>query len=495
MTEDGALPMIESQDVRLTVVGLNHDEGESYIDIGKIAEQMKRLLALWLCLAIGFGGLTCAAGLASRKILLAEDVKALVSFSYDNSATIYNIRKIKSPGVVEDALNDLGLDILDMEDIRNAIEINGVIPDHAQDQMSMYYNLLSQSGSNSGEAVRSLLGTSYDVTRYIISFDYASVHMDSNAGIDFMNALLRAYQNYFAKNYNYNKAMGNPLSAVDYHDYDYAEAVNIFSTTLDSVISYLSSVESSGTTGFRSVETGFNFQDLRRTAATLRDIDLDRVSSYIVIHSVSTFDAATEISYYEWLIENLTRQRTVERARLSSLTNSIEEYEKDPILVAVQDGNSVVTNMEDLNANYDAMITEKLNTQAAITSYTRSISYYESVIEGFRNAETASTEDIEKVEGYLSSLNEKLNLLIDNTVKSIDEYYEKVAFSNRIQVLIPASLDNPPIISEWAVEAVVVVELIIFAIFFATAIISGTITHDTFEQSTGKDNHQERHSS
>ena len=464
--------MKDVKDVRLTVVGLHGEENddEIQIDFGKAARELRRMLALWLCLAVGLGAVAGAVGLAAQRVMGREPIRALVNFSFDDSAADYDIRKIKSPGVVEDALNAMGLKIDNIDVIRNAIEINGVIPDSAHEYMGMYYDVVTQGGAAAIPALQSLLNTQYDVTQYIVSFDYPYAGMSRKMGIDFVNTLLRAYQDYFAETYNYNEAMGNPLSAVDYREYDYAEAANIFSTALDSMTSYLSAVESSATTTFRSVETGFTFQDLRRAADTLRNIDLDRVASYIVIHSVSSYDAETEISYYQWLIENLTRQRTVERTRLASLTRSISEYEKDPVLVSGQDGAAVLNNLEDLNGHYDTMITEGLDTQATIASYTRSISYYERVIEGFRNAESANEEEIEKVEGYLSSLNEKLNALFEDATKTVDEYYDKVAFANRMQVLIPATARNTPLITKTTVMMVVAVEALLFAAFCAVAL-------------------------
>ena len=457
----------EKQNVRLTVINRNEDEDTYEIDLAMVWEEAKRCFAVWLCVAIGVGAISGAVALVAQKYILTESVQSLVSFA---SGANYDIRKIKSPTVVELAMEDRNMDLRDLEIIRNAIEIKGVIPDRAVDKMSMYYGIMSQGGIN---AVESILDTSYGISRYIISFDYFHTGYSQEEGIDFMNALLRAYQEYFTANYNYNEAMGNTLMAIDYRNYDYAEAINIFSTTLDNLSSYLSSVETSETAAFRSTETGLTFQDIRRTASTIQDNDLDRASSYIMIHSVSANDAPTQIAYYEWLIENLTQKRAVQRTRMASLTNSIENYEKDPVLIAVQDGNSVVTSMEDLNANYDSMITQMLETQATIASYNRSISYYESVIEGFRNASGSSPRDIEIVEGYLESLNVKMNVLLNDASRTVNEYYERMAFANRIQVLVPATNKPIPIISVLAIKIVVITQFVIICAFGCVAFFKG----------------------
>ena len=464
-------PASEITDVRLTLAGWDDEETAS-VDFGKIGRKMKQMLARWVCLAVGLGLLAGAAGIAFQHFFLMDDIKTLLSISTDGAGVGYDIRKIKSPSVVEAAVIELKLDVRSAEKIRNAISIGGVIPDSAQDQISMYYKIFTQSGANSVSTVESLLNTEYRIERYIVSLDYFAAGMNQEDGLDFMNALLRAYQDYCAKYYNDNEAMGSPLNAVDYQEYDFAEAVNIFSSSIDSITDYISTMEGTGVKAFRSVETGFTFEDLRRTAEALRDIDLDWITSYIVVQSVSTYDAATAISYYEWLIENLLRQRTVERTRLAALKTSIEEYEKNPILIAVQDDNSVVTSAEDLNANYDDMITEKLKSQAVIASYNRSISYYERVIEGFQGAELSSPEDIEIVKAYLADLNRKMNDLTENAAKTVDEFYKKAAFSDRIRVLIPATVKTAPIIPKIALLSSFGTMATVFCAYFTIALVS-----------------------
>lgn len=301
------------------------------------------------------------------------------------------------------------------------------------------------------------------------------MNMFQEDGIAFLNTLLRAYQDYCALNYNDNVSLKNPLNMIDYHDYDYAEAVNIFSTTLDNISNYLSGLNSGSGASFRSTQTGFTFQDLSRVVSLLRNVDLDRVSSYIIIHSISRYDAETEISYYNWLIENLTRQRTVQRTRLASLSDSIDTYDKDSlIIIASQDGGSVVSGSGDLNANYDAMINEKLSAQATISSCTRSISYYESVIEGFQNSGASSNPaDVERVDEYLRILNESVNQLIRNVFLTANEYYEKIAFANEIRVLVPATAEKIPLISSLALKIVLVVEALLFVFYVAYAFVLG----------------------
>ncbi len=445
----------------------NQDD-ELTLDFGLIWKRFKGFLALWLCLALALGALSGALTLFAQRVILSREVKALVASGG------YDISKIKSPVVIENALHETGSDATSIEDIRNALEIEGVISNRAYEKLSMYYDLLSQAqGADASELVQTLLDTDYQVSQHIVSFDYGKADMTREEGLDFLNALLRAYQDYCIL-LNNNTTLQNPLSAADYREYDYAEAANIFSSALNNISSYLSQVSGGYmAAAYRSNETGFSFDDLSNMASSLKEIDLDRITSYIVIHSVSSNPPATQISYYEWLIESLSQRRAVQRTRMNSLAESIGAYEKDSIVIlSGQDGLSVAPGMENLNANYDAMIQEELDAQRLISSYNRSISYYEYVIEGFRQAgdNESAPEDIQAVEAYLAELYGKVSELARNVSLTANEYYERVAFSNQVRILLPAIFQRPDVS---LVKIVGVVEALLFLIYASASVILG----------------------
>lgn len=418
-----------------------NDGGELTVDFGAIFRHLKRWFAVWLCLAVALGSLSGACGLLARRYLMGKELKAAVRIPSG-----YDIAKVSSPGVIEDALNETGMETSALESIRKAINIEGLIPNSVRERMSMYYNAASKQ-TDKLDALNTLLGMNYQVSDYVISFNYPSAGMSQKDGANFLNALLRAYQDYCVAVYNSNSTLRNPLGAIDYREYDYAEAANIFDTALGDISSYISQVSGgSGAGAFRSNQTGLTFSDLSNLASSLKGIDLDRVTSYIVIHSVSSNPPDVQITYYEWLIENIARSRAVQRTRLESLTDSINAYEKDSIVIlAGAEGASVAPGLENLNAAYDAMIQEKLDAQAQIASYNRSIAYYETVIEGFRQADggASNPEDVEAVKADLESLNQKITELAKNVSLTANEYYERAAFSNQVPILLPAVHEAP----------------------------------------------------
>ncbi len=468
--ERGEYQMGEDKNVFLTIRNDDRvDDGELRVDFGLILKHAKRFFALWLCLAFATGCLSGALGILAQRVLAEHVTRTLIS-----AQSGYDITKIKAPSVIEDALDEMGFDVLRAGDFRDALEISGVIPSRAYEKMSMYYDMINKASDLDLSSLNLLLDADYNVSQYIISFDYGAANVSQSEGVAFLDALLRAYRDYCVRVYTHDLSMGSPLGVIDYREYDYAEAANIFSNALDSATSYLSSLE--GVAGsFRSTETGLTFQDLRRTANLLKSIDLDRISSYIVIHSVSENDAETEISYYRWRIEQLEQQRSVQRTRFYALEDSINNYRKDDILIINGvNGNSVVSSPTDVNASYDAMIQEKLDAEAAISASTRTIRYYERVIEGFQNAEgTSKPEDTARVRESLDSLNEKVNQLVSNITRSANEYYETVASADEVRVLIPPTWESAPLITDITVKIVLAVEGLLFLGYLGSACFAG----------------------
>ena len=463
--------MDDEKNVRLRIVHENEQQDDEIsIDFVSIWRYLKRYLAIWLCLAVGLGSISGALALFARNPQVTGTAKALIA----TASVDYDTQKIKSPEVIEDALNAMGIDTLELEKVRDAITINGVIPESAYEKMSMYYGLTSDS-SVALTAIESLFDTSYTISRYIVSFNYAKAGLNRADGVLFLNTLLDAYQDYCFSTYNSNAALQNPLEAIDYREYDYAEAVNVFSNTLDNISSYLSQFSNKRMgSSYRSATTGFTFSDLSKIASSLKEIDLDRAASYIVIHSVSENSADVQVSHYEWMIENLEQERAVQRTRLASLMDSINSYEKDSIIIfSGQNGASMAQNPDEINANYDAMIQEEMDTQSRIASYNRSISYYESVIEGFRqtDADASALDDIEIVKGYLEKLYQDLTELAKNVSLTANEYYETVSFADQIPVLVPATFDNEP--PTMLIKAIIAMEAALFVAYFAVSFVHG----------------------
>ena len=466
--------MDDQRDIRLTLVQpQRQDDNEIIIDIPSIFVYIRRLFALWLALAVALGAIFGGIALFAANMKADRNATTIVRFtrSKDPNGNALDVTKLISPAVLTPALDRLGIDLMELEDIRDCFKITGIMSDEAKDQQKLYYDLFQKNGDL--DTVDSLLEISYATSLYILSFDYNKAGFTQEEGIDIVNMVVAAYQDYYNETYSDNHPLTTTINVIDYHDYDYAEAASIFSDQLSQISSYLSSASSGSGASFRSSQTGYTFADLQRQASTLRDIELDELMSYIMINSVTANDIETEISYYQWRIENLEQSRAVQESRLASLTDQIALYQKDPVIYVTGEGNTPIAAASDMSNNYDSLIQDKLNTQASIADYTRTISYYESVIEGFREAETVEEKDKRTVEAYLDSLSAHVQRLAADVQTTAEEYYEKISLGDMLKIPVPGIVPPANNIYTDTAKIIVIVEAVLLLTYLAASVILG----------------------
>lgn len=458
----------EEKNIRLTVVRPESEEADELtIDLYAIFDFAKRLFALWLALAIGVGSLAGAIGLLRQRSTAEQGAEALIRYADED----VDATKISSSNVIKEALLSLNLDVQQEDTIQRCMTVKGVLPSDVYDRQVLYNKLIAKGVDM--DTVDALLEENYQSTSYVVSFDYVRAGYKREEGVEILNAILNAYWQYYDDTYMTRDLLGNSAAVIDYQDYDYAEVVNILSSSLDETLRFISKVSADDKTGFRSSKTGFSFTDLTRIATMLQDIELDRVSSYITVNHVTKYDENTMIRHYEWLIEELQRQRAVQEAQLAALSDSIASYEKDPIIFSMSEGDSAQANSGDVNAYYDSMIRQKLNTQRVISDYNRTCSYYQSVIDGFSEESAAPAGSAEKAEEYLNQMGEKRNWLIDTVAETTEEFYSTARYSGSLQMLVPPTADTPSMISKETLKLVGITEAVLLVLYLGAAAVLG----------------------
>ena len=413
--------METEKNISITLKQPDEDDNSVAISFSTLAKQAKRYFILWLIAAAVVLMFTVGFVMMFKKSTTDNMITALVSFNFDGiekgldpQGKKFDVNKIKSPNVIEAALTDMDISLNFVEGVRRNIYINGVIPNDAMDKISLYKNIYSEGGSAALTAVESMLELGYYPSYYIISFDYYKTGFDLSESKQILDKILKSYQNYFFTNYGYNESLGNAVVAVDYKEYDYPAAIDVFNTTLTNLSDYVSKL-SNADAGFRSNETGYSFSDLKTTIDTLKNADLDSLSSYIVINNV-TNDKELLLTYYKYRIEELSRQQKISQSELDSITNSIDNYEKDTLLFFG---------------------------------------------DGTENAETSYSEEI----------NNKITDLIDTVNKTADEYYETVTFANAYNILVPATGTEPIVVTGDFFMPVFIAEGILLVIYLAIVFI------------------------
>ncbi len=457
-----------------------NNDNSIVISFGSVIRQLKRFLSLWLVISIICALLIMGLTLYISRSTNSDTISALISYNYDNiklgldpKGEKLDINKIKSPNIIESSLTTLNLPIQYVENVRRNITIDGIVPSEDLDKISLYQEAYSKS-SYGLEAINELLNINYFPSYYIINFDNNAAGFDLEDGKKIIDEILSAYQEYFFTEYGYNEAFGNPVSVIDYKDYDYPAAIDVFKSSLDELDLYIQRLQVNDTIKFRSSKTGFNFDDIRRNIDTLRSADLDSLSSYITVNNV-TNDKEELITYYEYKIDNLQREFKVTESELKSITNSINSYEKDTMHVFGDVGETKDMTLTQASEKYDDLISQKIDTQDKYSRQKNEIEYYKSRINDLDSKNAKKDADVELVKTRLDDLYNKINNITNIAIKTSDEFYANVVFENAFNILVPATGEEYVIEAQGIFIPTLITEAIILIIYIGYAFISAIV--------------------
>ena len=471
----------EEKDEKYVNIVLKNEEekgNEIIISFSAVFVQLKRFFIFWLVFAIVFGLLVPVWTLLTT----AEKYKnltALVSFNYDGiengkapDGSSFDVTTLKNPSVIEATLTELNEPLTLLEDVRQGISIEGVIPENAIDKITMYRSIYEQDNLGAGEK---MLDVKYFPTQYKVIFNYSNTELDGQRAVEVFNTLLENYHTYFFETYGFNQALGSAVTAIDYTTYDYAQAVDVFASSLTMLEEYIKNLSETDTTRFRSTATGYSFSDLSESIDTIQNVDLDLISSYVTVNNV-TKDKDTQIDYYNYRIETLTRQRTIAQETLDEINSSIDLYEKNTIVVYGENQDS--SGYTQASETYDDMFQRKIETQKSVSNYTQQIDELQKRVNALKGRTSASKDKVEKIEADLASLNERVTDLIDKTNLTANEYYETVYLSNAYSILVPASssaLRTTKSVISSAVEPLVIIEALLLICYICVSFVLSLI--------------------
>ena len=432
----------DERNLNITIKNQEEEKGNLLISISDVLKNMKRYLAVWLVAAIVFGIIT-ACYVSYKTSSYSAPINALVSFSYDGiekgkdpSGRDFDINSVKNPTVVTAALTELNMDISHLDGIREGITFSGFIPEDAINRITAYKSVYESGANGSLSAAEAMLDVTYYPTKFEINFDYSKAGLSRKDGVQVLNQILECYKDYFYDQYGFNSSLGIAVPAVSYTDYDYAEQVDVFRTTLETLERYIKQLANDDTTLFRSTATGYTFNDLYQAATTIESIDLDRISSYISVNNI-TNDKEASIAYYDYRIENLTRTQAQLEERLASVNASIAQYQKDAVII-LNGGDSPDASYTQTSDEYDKLFENYNSISTDLASTKQNIEFYKARREALNGDRNATSKQKEQVEADLASLSEKLSNLVSLTEQTADEYYEDVAFANAYSILVPA---------------------------------------------------------
>lgn len=468
----------EERNLNVTIKNGSDDKDEVVVSIGGIFRNLKKYFLPWLIIAAMLAVLV--SGLAVFKTIRNKPaLNALISFNYsgiekgkDPAGRNFDINIVKNSQVIADALIKHDIDLEKAAAIQESITFEGIIPSDAIDKITVYKSVYENSTNGNLAAAQAMLDVTFYPTQYKVYFNYNAAGLSKTEAVQVFTDILEGFKDYFYEAYGYNKTLGTAVSNIDYQDYDYSEAVDIFRSTLSTLSRYVKGLASADTNQFRSNQTGLTFNDLSQAISTVSNIDLDRISSYVSVNNITKDKEATK-AYYQYRIDALNRDKDALTERLNNLTATIEGYQKDNILImAGADGSNA--ELSSNSGEYDKLVERKDAVATELAETKQSIKYYTQRKESLENATTSTPEMEAKVEADFAVLKEKLTKLIEDTELTSEEYYETVEFAHAYNILVPpanSSTDTIKTVIGFAKLPLILAEGLLFVIYFAVAFV------------------------
>lgn len=432
---------LNDKDLQRIYLQVNQEEDEETIDLLNVAGHMgkkKKLFGYMLMLAVCIG-VIFGAVIVGFKALTGNSsyANAVISFSYDGidqgqdpNGGALDVTKIKSTPIVSAALENLQMKDVDVEDVRSAMKITGVMPDSVKQEIAV----INTVAEDAAEYYTNISDLDYFPSQYVVRLNKIK-GLKAEQTSELLNAILSAYRDYFLETYANTDVLSLSTNVINYEDYDYLQAADMLTNQIDLMQNYVDArAEEAGT--FRANSTGLSFGDLSNSIETIRTLDLGNFISYVQSRNL-TKDAAIRVDYYQYQIEQYNLKLQEVQAQLSNVEKSITDYEKDPVIV--MSNQDSVTTSEQKNAYYDELVKQKLELTEQIASINTSLNENYTRLNALADiVNGGSEEEIAHADTLLANLINTINSwgkLVQNTT---EEYYNTSRFADAYQVSVPA---------------------------------------------------------
>ncbi len=467
----------------------NNEENkeEIHISIHAIFLYLKKYFAVWLMLAVIVASFVFSVSSIMR-VKEESELEASVSFVFDGiekgknpNGGDFDVYEIVSPVVIKYTLNEYDIPLEKLESIKRNISIKGEVPQEIKEKMDGYENIISQGNTQSLAAYKELKQIEYVPTKYKLYFNYSKAGISQSDAVKIFNGILRNYRQYFFEQYGYNYALGDSLKDFNKYesDYDYAELIDIYSSAIDSLNTYLNGIQVNDTAVFRSNTTGYTFADLSKRLDNIKSIDLDVLASFISVNNI-TKNKLRLISYYQYRIDNLERDKKIWDDQIKTISDLIATYERGEVLmIGTGDSAEDNVNISQNSETYDSLFIKKIDAQKNSSTIVQKIDYYKTRVAQLQNAEPNNSKEMcDEVQENLNNLYLKIDELTELTNKTAEEYYDTVTLGDAYRILVPASSSvkgSVSIVISKALMPIVVAEVALFGLYVLFAFILSII--------------------
>ncbi len=300
--------------------------------------------------------------------------------------------------VLQDALSNTQLSSgISITNLESNLKIEQLLTEETRQRLEILERQIAASASTVGQATTIKLD--YDNT-FIVTLANgfgspdarSKTYLSTSEIQDLLNNIIKSYNNQLYKSRADFALPESDLESLKSNGLDFLENLDIIKTSLNALKDYCDS-KAELYPDYRSPSTGLSFKDLSDTIATINDIDISYLYSYIMYNGI-TRDQATLINKYNYTLRTARLDLADVNSRIADNDRIIENYKNQSISVIGgedQSGRSLSITTEYYN---DLVLTqtELFDKKASLESQ---ISDLENKIKVF--GESASSKEVEAV--------------------------------------------------------------------------------------------------
>ena len=362
----------------------------------------------------------------------------------------FDIRQLKSPYVIENALEETELDATGIkpDQVRRNIDITSIIP-----------NDVTQKAE---AAIKQGKDYAYYPSEFKITYKVNKA-FSYNQGIALVETIIDEYQKYFYSLYSGIEVIENTIGQIDYNEYDYYDVVQVITTQIDGIQEFLLT-KAEEDISFRSTKTGYTFADLNRSFDILKTVDTSKLESHVNANTL-TKDRHNLIKDYEYKVKRMELEQAKKNSEAEEARRLMDQFKKeDFVLIPDSQGNELRT--ENPQSYYNILAETAITASVEAASLKHEIEYYKNEIARLvAVTEANNTQLIEEANGMIDAIKIKIETLINATNKTIEDYYA-YRFGASIRQVTPAQMvTGMNVLLNLAIAAVIGLMIGVFVVF------------------------------
>ena len=426
----------ESTKIELVVNKPQNDTGAVEIDLLNIFSFMKkkkaiyiRLLAFALVLSLSIGCLIYQFQKESNNAV------AVITFSYDGAEkglapdgkSALDISAITSSNIITAAIDDakVGGKKVTAATVAENITISRVMDEKSAQQLELLGELTSTSTNY--YTAYSEFNPEY-TNMYVVTLKNGLGLSDSGLSL-LLESIVAEYEEYFFLKYGDYIPAVDYFSSIDVSDYEYLDAFDTLREGLESLKDYCEE-KARQNPDYRDSANGLSYSDVAEIIQNTIETEIDAYYSDAFVNGV-TKDKTVLLQTYEYRLRSYKLQLEKIESKLESLTQTIEKYEQDKMVVTSGGEDTVQYTVESTTDYYNSLILQKAEyiedkneTEHNIALLGEKISLIE------KSSSTVSDSMISKVEKNIEqalSSCKKIYGIVENMTSGL---FESAAYKN-----------------------------------------------------------------